>query len=112
GWRKVARRIGSRRRRERSSLSARGCAGLVLLLASASCVPVHAAYAPAQPVLAASAPAAPAPPPSEAPPPPPPMVLQDVTPTDAAAINAAIPIAGVDNPRAPSIVFGGAAPAD
>jgi hypothetical protein len=40
------------------------------------------------------------------------MVLQDVSPTDAAAINAAIPIAAVDNPRAPSFVFRGAAPPD
>jgi hypothetical protein len=40
------------------------------------------------------------------------MVLQDVTATDAAAINAAIPLASVDNPRAPAFVVRGAAPAD
>jgi hypothetical protein len=40
------------------------------------------------------------------------MVLQDVSPTDAAAINARIPIVAVDNPRAPSIVFRGGGPAD
>jgi hypothetical protein len=40
------------------------------------------------------------------------MVLQDVSPTDAAAINATIPIASVDNPRAPSVVFSDASPID
>jgi hypothetical protein len=40
------------------------------------------------------------------------MVLQDVSPTDAAAINASIPFAAVDNPRALSFVFRGAGPAD
>jgi spore germination cell wall hydrolase CwlJ-like protein len=65
--------------------------------------------------LAAAAPAAtgaPAAIATETPPAPPPMVLQDVSPTDAAAINAAIPIAAVDNPRAPSIVFRAASSAD
>jgi hypothetical protein len=40
------------------------------------------------------------------------MVLQDVSPTDAASINAAIPLASVDNPRAPSFVLRGGGPAD
>jgi spore germination cell wall hydrolase CwlJ-like protein len=94
-------------------LAARAGTGLVLLVASASCVPAIAAYAPAAPALAAAVPAAvPAPAPTEAPPAPPAMVLQNVTPTDAAAINAAIPLASVDNPRAPSLVFRGAGPAD
>jgi hypothetical protein len=33
------------------------------------------------------------------------MVLQNVSPTDAAQINASIPIAAIDNPRAPSVIF-------
>jgi spore germination cell wall hydrolase CwlJ-like protein len=110
----VARGFHSRRRKGRISLSARACAGFVLLVASVSCVPGRAAYAPA--ALASAAPASmaaiPAPAPAEAPPAPEPMVLQDVAPGDAAAINAAIPIAAVDNPRAPSLVFRGAGPAD
>lgn len=103
---------GSRRRSERPSLPTRACAALALLLASASCVPGRAAYAPVTLALATASPAAPAPAASEVPPAPPPMELQDVTPGDAAAINAAIPLANVDNPRAPSIVFRGAAPLD
>ena len=89
-------------------------AGFVLLVAAASCVPTRAAYAPNMPSLTAGTRVAAVPPPAptEAPPLPPPMVLQDVSPTDAAAINASIPIASVDNPRAPSIVFRGAGPID
>jgi spore germination cell wall hydrolase CwlJ-like protein len=84
-----------------------------MLVTAASCVPTHAAYAPTGIAFAAAAPvAAPAPAPADAPPSPPPMVLQNVSPTDAAAINASIPIAGVDNPRAPSTVFRAADPAD
>jgi hypothetical protein len=84
------------------------CAAMLLL--SASCVPASATNAPverqretiagagstkAQRGAAASLPE------------PPPMVLQDVPATDAAAINASIPIAGILNPRAASVVFRG-----
>ncbi|HEX5183521.1 MAG TPA: cell wall hydrolase [Allosphingosinicella sp.] len=101
------------RRKSRFPLAARAGAALALLVAAASCVPAEASYAPSASTLAAiGTAAAPAPMPADAPPPPPPIVLQDVSPTDAAAINAAIPIAGVDNPRAPSIVFRAADPAD
>jgi spore germination cell wall hydrolase CwlJ-like protein len=86
---------------------------LLLLLASASCVPAAATRAPpaagAMPASAAGiAPVAEA----IAPPEPEPMLLQPVSPTDAAAINAAIPLAAGDNPRAASIAFAGAAPID
>jgi spore germination cell wall hydrolase CwlJ-like protein len=96
-------------------LHARGreAACLLLLLASASCVPAAATRAPlaagAVPASAAAiAPVAEA----IAPPEPEPMLLQPVSPTDAAAINAAIPLAAGDNPRAASTVFAGAAPID
>ncbi|HEX4738664.1 MAG TPA: cell wall hydrolase [Allosphingosinicella sp.] len=81
-------------------------------MTAASCVPTSAAYAPAATAFAATSAAAPAPAPADAPPAPPPMVLQNVSPTDAAAINASIPLASVDNPRAPSVVFRAAAPVD
>ncbi|TFI57582.1 cell wall hydrolase [Sphingomonas parva] len=88
-----------------------GC--LALLLLSASCVPLQAAPAPSKDLLAAGrggqAAAAPAGPSTtlaenpalaeEG------MVLQSVSPTDAAAFNAAIPLAQVSNPRAASMVF-------
>jgi spore germination cell wall hydrolase CwlJ-like protein len=95
-------------------LRARGreAACLALLLASASCVPAAATpappaagTAPASAGLAAVATAI-------APPEPEPMLLQPVSPTDAAAINATIPLAAGDNPRAAPTVFAGAAPID
>ncbi|HEY1606928.1 MAG TPA: cell wall hydrolase [Allosphingosinicella sp.] len=108
----MARHKPQSRRKGRFPLAARAGAALALLVAAASCVPAQASYAPAASGLTARPAAAPAPVPADAPPPPPPMVLQDVSPTDAAAINAAIPIASVDNPRAPSVVFRAADAAD
>ncbi|HEY0411586.1 MAG TPA: cell wall hydrolase [Allosphingosinicella sp.] len=87
----------------------RELACLVLLFASASCVPSRAAYAPQ--IAAAAAPGTAATP-AAAVPEPEPMLLQPVSPTDAAAINASIPLAGDANPRAASIVFRAAAPLD
>lgn len=84
----------------------RGGLVAVLLVGAASCVPASAAYGPGGSAFAAARPVSAAPPaPSDAPPPPPPMVLQNVSPTDAAQINASIPIADIDNPRAPSVIF-------
>jgi spore germination cell wall hydrolase CwlJ-like protein len=80
---------------------------MLLLLVSASCVPLNAATAPASHMrsTAASAPYIPAlPGPAEAPLPEPTM-LEPVSPTDAEAINAAIPISTAANPRAESVVF-------
>ena len=83
-----------------------------LLLGSASCVPSQASYAPAAVAgqgageTAGSAGAVPAAPEPE------PMVLQAVSPTDAASINATIPLDSGANPRAASIVFAGAGPID
>jgi spore germination cell wall hydrolase CwlJ-like protein len=84
-------------------LRARGreAACLALLLISASCVPATAAgfdVAITDRPAAAAAQAA-------RPPEPEPMVLKDVSPFDAAAINATIPIAEGPNVRAPSTVF-------
>ena len=92
----------------------REIACLALLTLSASCVPSYAAYAPDAPKLAAKASAAtPAAAPALATVPVPeevlaasePLDLKPVSATDAAAINAAIPIVAGANPRAPSIVF-------
>jgi spore germination cell wall hydrolase CwlJ-like protein len=88
---------------------------LTMLLASASCVPSYAAQAPAAQSLVAGTAAAAIPLPvlaTVAPPEPEPMLLEPVTPTDAAAINAAIPLSTEANPRAPSIVFRAASYAD
>jgi spore germination cell wall hydrolase CwlJ-like protein len=84
--------------------------GLALLVGTASCVPlatserpiqplIEAAILPGSPVATALAAADQATPPLE------PMVLQPVTPLDAEAINAAIPIAAGPNPRPASVVF-------
>jgi spore germination cell wall hydrolase CwlJ-like protein len=84
------------------ALRARGreAACLALLLISASCVPATAAGFDVaitdKPAAAAQA---------ARPPEPEPMVLKDVSPFDAAAINATIPIADGPNLRAPSTVF-------
>jgi spore germination cell wall hydrolase CwlJ-like protein len=84
----------------------------LLLFASASCVPGNAAVAPVAlgeaPVPARSAPG-PAPAAAAA---LEPMVLEAVSPTDAAAINAAIPLTSGPNPAAPALAFRGAAPLD
>ncbi len=96
------------RRKGSSSLplATRGGLVAVLLVGAASCVPAGAAYGPGGSAFAAARSGSVAPPaPSDAPPPPPPMVLQNVSPTDAAQINASIPIAAIDNPRAPSVIF-------
>jgi spore germination cell wall hydrolase CwlJ-like protein len=85
--------------RERS----RELACVALLLTSASCVPAGAAYvrtAAAAPVIAAPLPE------------PEPMVLKDVAPTEAAAINATIPLADGPNLQAPSTVFAAATALD
>jgi spore germination cell wall hydrolase CwlJ-like protein len=89
----------------------RELAAALTLLASASCVPLNASQAPTAgltaraaaglPADAASAFAAEAPAPE-------PMLLEPVSPTDAAAINAAIPLSTLPNPRAASIVLRGA----
>ncbi|MEA3060420.1 MAG: hypothetical protein QOJ94_201 [Sphingomonadales bacterium] len=87
------------------ALRARGreIACLALLLTSASCVPATAAgfdVAIADTPSAARAAAQ-----ASLPPEPEPMVLKDVSPFDAAAINATIPIAEGPNVRAPSTIF-------
>jgi len=94
------------------ALHARGrdLACLALLLGSASCVP-SAATRPVASVapparLAAQLAAIPAPPEPE------PMLLQPVSPTDAAAINASIPLAGDVGPSAGAFAFRGSAPID
>ncbi|MFL6863615.1 MAG: cell wall hydrolase [Allosphingosinicella sp.] len=78
---------------------ARELACAALLLTSASCVPAAAA----QFQTPAATPVA-----TTLPPEPEPMVLKDVAPTEAAAINAAIPLAGGPNLQAPSTVFAAA----
>jgi spore germination cell wall hydrolase CwlJ-like protein len=88
----------------------RDLACLALLLGSASCVPSAAT----RPVASAAPPARvaerlvaiPAPPEPE------PMLLQPVSPTDAAAINASIPLAGEVGPSAGAFAFRGSAPID
>jgi hypothetical protein len=86
-----------------------GC--LALLLLSASCVPAVAAYAPdpAPPRLALRLPAdtstSAADVPADVIAAAEPLDLKPVSATDAAAINATIPIAGGPNPGAPSVVF-------
>jgi spore germination cell wall hydrolase CwlJ-like protein len=76
------------------------------LLATASCVPLSAAPAPAGTLAHMSGAAATRPPQPE------PMVLRDVAPTEAARINDSIPFSDEANPRAPSTVFRAAGPAD
>jgi spore germination cell wall hydrolase CwlJ-like protein len=92
----------------------REAACVSMLLLSASCVPLHASPAPeevrAEALIEAAA--TPATLGAASLPEPVPMVLEAVSPTDAAAINAAIPISAEANPRAPSIVFRAAAAAD
>jgi spore germination cell wall hydrolase CwlJ-like protein len=97
----------------------RECGCVALLLLSASCVPSFAADAPKAPLRTlAPAPAPVTAPPatladqSVAPPAPEPMQLSPVTPTDAAAINASIPLATGPNPRASSVAFRGAGAID
>ena len=98
---------------KRPSISAtylprRELAAALILLATASCVPLNAAEAPRS-LLRASAMQLPTLPASATQPPlPEPMLLQAVSPTDAAAINAAIPISTSLNPRAASVVLRGA----
>ena len=94
------------------ALHARGreLACLALLLGSASCVPSAAV----RPLASAAPPArvaerlavVPAPPEPE------PMLLQPVSPTDAAAINASIPFAGEVGPSAGAFAFRGSGPID
>jgi spore germination cell wall hydrolase CwlJ-like protein len=95
------------------ALRARGreAACLALLLTSASCVPATAAgldVAIADTPAATGRAAAQAPLPPE----PEPMVLKDVSPFDAAAINASIPIAEGPNFGAPSTIFRAASALD
>jgi spore germination cell wall hydrolase CwlJ-like protein len=78
------------------------------LLVTASCVPLKAADAPAQAVVAAAAPSAEL----RAAPQPEPMVLREVPPTEAFRINASIPFSADANPRAPSTVFRAESPGD
>jgi spore germination cell wall hydrolase CwlJ-like protein len=87
---------------------------LSMLLTSASCVPSYAAQAPAAESLVTTAATTVTPSviATVAPPEPEPMLLESVSPTDAAAINAAIPLSTEANPRAPSIVFRAASAAD
>ena len=85
-----------------------------MLLASASCVPGMAATAPSAaiaPGIFAAAVTTP-PRPDQPVPVPEPMVLQDVSPLDALAINASIPVSAEANPGAPSVVFRAASPVD
>jgi len=92
----------------------REVASLALLLASASCVPAAATYAPSRidGAAIAATEAAPSRAPAAAPAEPQPMLLQPVSPTQAAAINAAIPLDAGFNPRAASVQFRGAGPID
>ena len=80
---------------------------VAMLLLSASCVPLRASPEPVfEQVRIARAEAQQlAPPPAAIPPEPEPMVLKPVSPTDAAAINASIPLSTVPDPRAASVVF-------
>jgi spore germination cell wall hydrolase CwlJ-like protein len=98
----------------------RDAACLSLLLLCASCVPLKAApvsgsespAAAGAAGLAAAAPELTAAAAAQALPEPEPMVLEPVSPTDAAAINAAIPFSPGPNPRAASIPFRAATPID
>jgi len=88
----------------------RDAACLALLLGSASCVPSATTRPSAQaapPAVAAQRLAA-----IPAPPEPEPMLLQPVSPIDAAAINATIPLAGDVGPSAGAVAFHPAAPID
>jgi spore germination cell wall hydrolase CwlJ-like protein len=91
----------------------RECAGLAMLMLSASCVPSYAAQAPQPERIAAalSASADPVQQVPDAPPPdlpaPEPMELRAVAPGDAVAINAAIPLSLSANPRAASFTVSG-----
>ena len=91
----------------------REAACLSLLVVSASCVPLAAAPAPPQEVrgegraAAALQRLATAPAPDADP-----TALRPVSPTDAVALNAAIPVAGGPNPRAASVVFRASSPLD
>ena len=76
------------------------------LLATASCVPLQAADAPADALAAATAT------PLAATPQPEPMVLREVAATEAFRINASIPFSAEANPRAPSTVFRAQSPGD
>ena len=102
----------------RDALKWRGreLACLSMLLASASCVPSYASQpemaAQAAKARTAAAEAAPLPPAPPAPPETEPMLLAPVSPTAAAAINAAIPLFQGPNPRAASVVFRGATALD
>jgi spore germination cell wall hydrolase CwlJ-like protein len=97
---------------EAVAVRGREAACLALLLLSASCVPTAAAYAPDRaaariasqrpaPAAAAAAPSLPADIVAAAEP----LDLKPVSATDAATINATIPIAEGPNPGAPSVVF-------
>jgi spore germination cell wall hydrolase CwlJ-like protein len=92
-------RLAAKALEEQLGEHARELACAALLLTSASCVPAGAAHlqtAAATPVTQAL------------PPEPEPMVLRDVAPTEAAAINATIPLAGGPNLEAPSTIFAAA----
>jgi spore germination cell wall hydrolase CwlJ-like protein len=93
------------------ALRARGreIACVALLLTSASCVPATAA---GFDVAIADMPGAASRAAAAVPPEPEPMVLKDVSPFDAAAINATIPIAEGPTVRAPSTVFRAASALD
>jgi spore germination cell wall hydrolase CwlJ-like protein len=88
----------------------RDAACLALLLGSASCVPTAASrpLAAVPPAAAVTHRLAAIP----APPEPEPMLLQPVSPADAAAINASIPLAGDVGPSASAIAFRALAPID
>jgi spore germination cell wall hydrolase CwlJ-like protein len=95
-------------RRVERALRPRGreLAAVIILLATASCVPLNAADHPAFSLAEAAPPAIPdLPAPGVPPPQAEPMLLQAVSPTDAAAINAAIPVSTAPNPRAASAVL-------
>ena len=76
---------------------------VALLLLSASCVPLRAAEAPQEAAATAAAAA-----PKAQLPQPEPMVLRDVAPEQALAINASIPVLHAPNPAAPSVAFAAA----
>ena len=82
----------------------RELACLSMLLLSASCVPSYAAPAPA-PADRAAPGAAAGQAPGDTAPEPVAMLLNPVSASAAAAMNAAIPLSGLPNPRAASVVF-------
>jgi spore germination cell wall hydrolase CwlJ-like protein len=102
----MARFSRSSKRTAKPELHGLALAGLGIVLITASCVPGSASRditsaTDAGLVIAKASP-----------PPPEPMLLKPVAPVEAVAINAAIPISSLPNPRAASVVIRARSPAD